>query len=630
MRQNASPHLLRRMALNLAVDGASAALGVAAAWWLAQPSGHCPPSLAVGAALVVWLIALPSGFARLQWRFVSFRDLVALALAGLGVALLLTLLMLGAGFRLPSPGFPVILALVESTLLTLPKLLYRLWRERLPVRAAPARHRRAILVGSGEEAELFLAAHARAPAPPYRICGLIALSPRFAGGRMAGLDIIASLDDAEAALRRLTPRPDLLIITASVLTGPGLRRLLGSAAALGLTVLRTPSLTSLGPAQGVPDLAPIAIEDLLQRPQVPLDMARMAALITGARVLVTGAGGSIGAELTRQVAALAPAELLLLDSSEYALWQIDLELAETAPHIPRQAAIADIRDQPRITALCQAFAPDLVLHAAALKHVPIVEANPLEALRTNALGTRVVADAAAQAGARLMVLISTDKAVNPASIMGASKRLAELYAQAQDVAARHTGTGLRVVTVRFGNVLGSTGSVVELFRRQLAQGGPLTITAPEMRRYFMTAKEAVGLCLEAASVGADSAIVPEGGIFVLDMGEPLRILDLARQMIQLAGLRPETDIKIEFTGIRPGEKLFEQLFHGAETPRPTALPGLLVATPRRAALADIRAAFDELAALTETRDEPAALALLQRLVPEFLRPSPLAERAAAE
>uniref|UniRef100_UPI0026227AB8 polysaccharide biosynthesis protein n=1 Tax=Acidocella sp. TaxID=50710 RepID=UPI0026227AB8 len=528
MRQNASPHLLRRMALNLAFDGASASLGVAAAWWLARPDGHCPLPLALGGALVFWLIGLPLGFARLHWRFVSFRDLVALALSGLAVALLLSLFMLGAGLRLPSPGFPVILALVQSTLLTLPKLLYRQWRERRLVRPASARYRRAILVGSGEEAELFLAAHARAPAAPYRICGLIALSPRSAGGRMAGLDIIASLDDAEAALGRLTPRPDLLIITASVLTGPGLRGLLDSAAALGLAVARTPSLTRLAPAHGIPALAPIAIEDLLQRPQLPLDLARMAALITGARVLVTGAGGSIGAELTRQVAALAPAELLLLDSSEYALWRIERELAETAPHLPRQAVIADIRDEPRITALCQGFTPDLVLHAAALKHVPLVESNPLEALRTNALGTRVVADAAAHSGARLMVLISTDKAVNPSSVMGATKRLAELYAQARDIEARHARAGLRVVTVRFGNVLGSTGSVVELFRHQLAQGGPLTVTSPEMRRYFMTAKEAVGLCLQAASVGADPAIVPEGGIFVLDMGEPLRILDLAR------------------------------------------------------------------------------------------------------
>ncbi|EGO94509.1 polysaccharide biosynthesis protein, partial [Acidiphilium sp. PM] len=262
--------------------------------------------------------------------------------------------------------------------------------------------------------------------------------------------------------------------------------------------------------------------------------------------------------------------------------------------------------------------PDLVFHAAALKHVPIVEANPLEGIATNALGTRNVADAARAAGAGLMVLISTDKAVNPSSVMGASKRLAEMYAQGLDVAARRQA-GMRIVTVRFGNVLGSTGSVVPLFRRQLARGGPLTVTHPDMRRYFMTVREAVSLVLQAAVVGRSDAALPvaQGGIFVLDMGEPVKIVDLARQMIRLAGLRPDLDIPIRFTGLRPGEKLFEELFHGAERPIETGFPGLLMAAPRVADAALVGRAFDELAALIQRGEAAAALAALARLVPEF-------------
>ncbi|MDE1905867.1 MAG: polysaccharide biosynthesis protein, partial [Rhodospirillales bacterium] len=377
-------------------------------------------------------------------------------------------------------------------------------------------------------------------------------------------------------------------------------------------------------------LQPIAIEDLLNRRQVRLDHEAMAELIAGQRVMVTGAGGSIGAELCRQVAGFGPSEILLLDSSEFALWQIDLEIKELAPALPRRTVVADVRHAAHIQAIAQSFQPELVFHAAALKHVPIVEANRLEGLRTNALGTRVVADAAAAAGAKLMVLISTDKAVNPSSVMGASKRLAEMYAQALDVTARHDGQGMRCVTVRFGNVLGSTGSVVPLFRRQLAQGGPLTVTDPEMQRYFMTVREAVGLVLQASAAGSGEEAIPDGGIFVLDMGEPVKIVDLARQMIRLAGLKPDEDIEIKFTGLRPGEKLFEELFHGAEEPLPTEHEGLLMATPRLVNLDAVNAAMAELTAAADAGEEASAVALLHKMVPEFLSPPGLAVPRAAE
>ena len=271
------------------------------------------------------------------------------------------------------------------------------------------------------------------------------------------------------------------------------------------------------------------------------------------------------------------------------------------------------------------YAPELVFHAAALKHVPMVEANPLEGLSTNILGTRIVADAARQAGAAAMVLISTDKAVNPTSLMGASKRVAEMYCQALDIAARSSDQGMRCITVRFGNVLGSTGSVVPLFRRQLERGGPLTVTHPDMQRYFMTVREAVSLVLQACVVGLEQATLPggeQGGIFVLDMGKPVFIVDLARQMIRLAGLRPEIDIKIEYTGLRPGEKLFEELFHGREAPVPTGHPGLLIAAPRTAEATTVGAAIDEIASLCRAGNAPPALARIVALVPEFLRTTP--------
>ncbi|MBX9700224.1 MAG: polysaccharide biosynthesis protein, partial [Acetobacteraceae bacterium] len=376
------------------------------------------------------------------------------------------------------------------------------------------------------------------------------------------------------------------------------------------------------PAAGRLHLKPVAIEDLLDRPQVPLDREGMARLVQGRRVLVTGAGGTIGGELARQVAALGPAQLTLLDHGEYVLYEIDLELRERHPELPRRSVLADIRDEGRIRRLLEEIRPELVFHAAALKHVPMVENDPLEGLLTNALGTRIVADAAASVGCRAMVFISTDKAVNPTSVMGASKRLAEMYCQALDMQARTAGRGMRCITVRFGNVLGSTGSVVPLFRRQLERGGPLTVTHPDMRRYFMTVREAVGLVLQASVIGAeDRADQPpelaEGGIFFLDMGKPVKIVDLARRMIRLAGLRPDEDVEIRFTGLRPGEKLTEELYYGTEAPTVTQFPGLFVVTPRTADPALVGRAIDEIAAAARGGNTRAALAQMGRLVPEF-------------
>jgi O-antigen biosynthesis protein WbqV len=397
----------------------------------------------------------------------------------------------------------------------------------------------------------------------------------------------------------------------------------------GVTLSRLPKLTDFkSGADDRLDLKPVAIEDLLGRPQTVLDRASMQALVQGKRVLVTGAGGSIGSELTRQIAAFEPSRLALLDSSEFHLYEIDLEIRERHPRLDRRAILADVRDGDRVRRIVAEETPELVFHAAALKHVPMVEAHPDEGFLTNVVGTRTVADACRAHGVQAMVLISTDKAVNPSSVMGATKRIAETYCQALDILESRRRDGMRFVTVRFGNVLGSTGSVVPLFQRQLAAGGPLTVTHPEMKRFFMTVREAVELVLEATVLGLRDRD-DEGKLYVLDMGEPVRILDLARQMILLASLRPEVDIKIEITGPRPGEKLFEEILHDSEPPVPTTYAGILLAAPRTADHAILARAIDEIAMHAHSGDKHETVAQIARLVPEYKVPDAGGARATA-
>lgn len=618
------PRAVLRIALNVASDAALAASATVLAAWVTVPDlgfGALPGWAAAWSALALLLCGTPFRLSLQYWRFAAPTDLLGVGAASASAAAVFALGLQITGTALPGPAFPVAHSLSLFVTLALGRILYRLFQEGVSPAGDGAQP--LLLVGAGDGADLFLRALGAERGAPYHVVGLLSLGQAQTGRRIGGVPILGALDEARAVLKRLreTNRlPTALVVTEPELGGSALSRLIDAADREGIRVARAPRPTALDPAghrsaEGL-RLRPIAIEDLLNRPQVPLDRDGMARLVRSRRVLVTGAGGTIGSELARQVAALGPSLLLLLDHGEYALWQIDVELGETAPGVCRRPVLADIRDSRRIAAVMQAERPDVVFHAAALKHVPMVEANPLEGLMTNAVGTRVVADAARMAGAGALVLISTDKAVNPSSVMGAAKRLAEMYCQALDVAARHD-SGMRCVTVRFGNVLGSTGSVVPLFQRQLARGGPLTVTHPDMRRYFMTVREAVGLVLQATVAGTGPHAGDDGGIFVLDMGEPVRIVDLARQMVRLAGLQPDQDVEIRFTGLRPGEKLSEELFHGREPPVPTAVPGLLMATPRTADLAIVGRAIDEVAAACCAGQEGAALAVLGRIVPEF-------------
>ncbi len=615
-----------RIAINVSLDALLGATAVVIARVLLSPHADpVSPAWTLGwAAVSVLLAGLPFGLSVQYWRFAGPGDLLGVTASSVTAAALFSLVLHGARVGLPAPTFPAVHALTLIVLLAAPRLSYRLMQE---ATTAAEGAQPVLLVGAGDAADLFLRALAGDRHAPYRAVGMLSLGQSQTGRRIHGCPILGTLSDAAAVLERLRVQarlPTTLVVTEANLPGSLLADLITIAESEGLSVARAPRVTALNPArQGRQslELKPVAIEDLLNRRQVPLDREGMARLVQGRRVMVTGAGGSIGGELARQVASLGPEMLILLDNGEFALWQIDVELGEEHSAVPRQAILADIRDEARIRAIFEATAPELVFHAAALKHVPMVESHPAEGLLTNAGGTRIVADAARAAGALAMVLISTDKAVNPTSVMGASKRLAEMYCQGLDTNARRGGTGMRCITVRFGNVLGSTGSVVPLFQRQLARGGPLTVTHPNMQRYFMTVREAVGLVLQASVVGtsaeAGAERLPEGGIFVLDMGEPVKIVDLARQMIRLAGLRPDMDIGIRFTGLRPGEKLFEELFHGQEPPAPTDTPGLLMATPRTADPSLVGRTIDEIAAACRGGQHRLALGLLGHMVPEF-------------
>lgn len=570
------------------------------------------------------------GMYRGIWRYASLRDLMTLARA-VTLAVLVFLLVMFLWTRLQ--GLPRSTLLINwfvlLFLLGAPRFAYRLLKDGLIGLFTDDGQRRVpvLLLGASDGADLFIR-DARRENAPYRVVGMLSFKQGRIGRDIQGVRVLGSVEELRAVVERLEARgrkPQRVILTHAPASREQLKALFDECDSLGITLSRLPELSEL--KQGMADkmeVRPIAIEDLLGRPQAVLDRPAMSALVRGRRVVVTGAGGSIGSELVRQVAALEPAELVLVENSEFALYTIDTEMRERHAAVPCRPVIADVRDRRRITEVFAAHRPELVFHAAALKHVPMVEANPVEGVLTNVCGTRIVADAAVAHGVELMVLISTDKAVNPTNVMGATKRIAERYCQTLDSSGGRT----QFVTVRFGNVLGSTGSVVPLFRRQLESGGPLTVTHPEMTRYFMTIREAVELVLQASAYGFRQ---PEyrGRIFVLDMGDPVKIVDLARQMIRLAGLRPEVDVKIVFTGLRPGEKLFEEIFHGAEPPVPTGRQGILLAQVRGGDAAQVAAAVDTLQDAARAGDVDTVLSQVRQLVPEYAPASPTLASAAS-
>jgi len=638
----------RRALLAFAHDVAMAALSLVATLYLRIGNDildYEPKLTAIyvaGFTLIAAGVFLLTGLYRGIWRFASLPDLFNITRA-VSLTVLVFLPVMFVLTRLET--FPRSILLIDwfvlIALLGGPRLAYRLFKdrgldhilERVKHQSVPV-----LLISAKEGADTFIREMKRDPRAVYHVVGVLADTPSRVGREIYRVPILGTIDSLETVVEHLDrrgKRPQKLLITAQNLPGEQVRQLLDRADALAIPLARLPRLTDFQRNLDNPEraLEPIALEDLLGRSQAVLDRDGMAQLIQSRRVLVTGAGGTIGAELARQIAAFFPGRLVLVDNSEFALYGIEMELRERFPALTMVPLLRDVRERAEVDEVMGAEKPEIVFHAAALKHLPMVEANPIEGVLTNVIGSRNVAEAARAFGASLVVMISTDKAVNPTSVMGATKRIAESFCQALDLyeARRRAplGQGTRYVTVRFGNVLGSTGSVVPLFQRQLAAGGPLTVTDPEVSRFFMTVREAVELVLQA------SALSPEGGapdtrgkIFVLDMGEPVKIVDLAHQMIRLAGLRPDRDIAIEFIGLRPAEKLHEELFHPAEPLMPTASPAIRLAAPRTADYAMLARSVDELEEVARSRREERVLQLLERLVPEYRRNTP-GPRAAA-
>ena len=570
------------------------------------------------AAAVFWITRIN----RSLWHYVSLADMTAIAgSATLTVFLFLPLYALSPKLSMLPAETLIITWLLLVVFLGGPRMAYRLITDRHRADEADNVKRPVLLIGAGDGSELFLRAIERDPAVDVRVVGIVDEMGNHLRRSIHGVEVLGAMRDIESvvgALERRGDRPQALVITEDGLSPVALRELLDRAERLDLNLSRIPRLTEL--RSGLNDrvqIKPVAIEDLLGRPEAVLDRDGMAELCRDARVLVTGAGGTIGSELVRQITEFGPSHITLVDNAELHLYQIDMELSERHETLSRTTVMADVRDPDRVREIFAEQRPDLVFHAAAMKHVPMVELNPIEGVLTNVLGTRNVADACVEYGVRAMVLISTDKAVNPTNVMGATKRIAESYCQALDIQTARLGTdATRFVTVRFGNVLGSTGSVVPLFQRQLDAGGPLTVTHPHVTRYFMTTQEAVELVLQASALGSQ-ADDQSGTIFVLDMGEPIRIQDLARQMIRLAGLRYGRDVEIAFTGLRPGEKLYEEPLHASEELKQTEIRAIHRAAPRTADYALLRRVIDQLTLAASAKDAERTLASVARLVPEY-------------
>ncbi|HXF30626.1 MAG TPA: nucleoside-diphosphate sugar epimerase/dehydratase [Solirubrobacterales bacterium] len=504
-----------------------------------------------------------AGLYQKWWRYVSGRDfLLILRAVAISSALLVIAFAIVNPFdhRLPR-SVEVIDFLFTLILIAGARLLVRLIVER-PSKGARVPKHEVLIVGAGSGGQMVVRELRLNPALGATAIGFVDDDPRKRGMRMiGGIKVLGSTDEIAPILDETDP--DEVIIAIPSAPGTLRAKVVAACRERRIRVRTLPTVFELlrGGVQLNKQLRDVQVEDVLGREPIVVELDRVGAYLHDKIVLVTGAGGSIGSELCRQIARVDPRLLVMLDHAEDNLFEIEREMLDERHFSNAESVLADCREPHRMLETMQRFRPDVVFHAAAYKHVPLMEANPLEAVRNNAIATRITAETAAAAKAERFVLISTDKAVNPKTVMGASKAMAEWIVEV----AGHTHPGTRFASVRFGNVLASSGSVVPIFRGQIERGGPVTVTHPEMTRYFMTIPEAVQLVIRAGDIGAG-----KGEVFVLDMGEPVKIVDLAHNMIRLAGYEPERDIAVEFTQPRPGEKLSEVLFSENEVAQPTA------------------------------------------------------------
>jgi len=552
---------------------------IALAWWLAfwLRFDHGVPNpyhrLFVDTLAVVVAIKLATfivfGFYNRWWRYVSTRDMWG---AARGVTVACVVADLVVYFAHPIKGFPLprsiavldwllLLAFVAGT-----RLFARSLIERPGAASLVARGKEVIVVGAGDAAQLVIREMLKSPALGYTPIGLIDDDPRKKNLRLHGIRVLGTSADLPHILR--DNPPDEVLIAIPSASGETRQHVVETAQRAGVSVKTLPGIYELisGDHNLAGQIRPVQVEDVLGREQIEVDLRVVAEYLAGETVLVTGAGGSIGAELCRQIARIGPSRLVLVEQSESGLFDVERELLDDRDFSAVATVLGDCGDRSKMSQVFERYRPTVVFHAAAYKHVALLEANPLEAVRNNALATRVIADVAVEYGAARFVLVSTDKAANPKNLLGQSKALCEWIVEAY---GHRREIKTRFVAVRFGNVLNSSGSVIPIFRRQIEKGGPVTVTHPEMTRYFMTIPEAVSLIVQAGAIGG------RGQVYVLDMGEPVKILDLARNMIRLSGKEPETEIPIAFVGVRPGEKLHEELWTDGETVGSTTHPKIL-------------------------------------------------------
>jgi FlaA1/EpsC-like NDP-sugar epimerase len=556
--------------------------------------------IVIGIQLVVFVL---SGFYDRWWRYVSIRDMWSAA-RGVTIAALLSSLTVYFFSPVAQVRLPRSVAIMDWLLLlgliTGTRLLARTVIER-PGSGLVARGKEVLVVGAGAAGQLVIRELQRNRQLDYTPIGLIDDDKRKKNLRVHGVRVLGTTDELAHILR--DNRPDEVLIAIPSASGEVRQRIVTVTRQGNVPVKTLPGLYEL--ISGESDLAtqirPVQVEDVLGREPVEVDLETSAAYLRDETVLITGAGGSIGSELCRQIARLGPQRLILLDQGETALFEIERELVDERGFAPSVPVLADCKSRRKMRQVFERYRPGVVFHAAAYKHVPLMEANPLESVRNNALATQIVAETAVEFGAGRFVLVSTDKAVNAKTVMGQSKALCEWIVEAYGA---REDVSTRFVAVRFGNVLGSSGSVIPIFRRQIAKGGPVTVTHPEMTRYFMTIPEASSLVLQAGAIGG------RGDVFVLDMGEPVQIIELARQMIRLSGKDPERDIAIEIVGTRPGEKLHEELWGEGEAAVPTSHPKIMrVSGP----VVDASWLEDELAELERLVLEGETLEVVSRL-----------------